>query len=113
MYSPMTAIEVTAPYAMMLFSAGLARMSEQPTHSQIELVGVPVRAFTLAQSRSRQRTVPREGVRHTGVRGHRRHTAEELGDRADEQQEQADGPPAASMKIWAGGSPVGLSRSAS
>ena len=50
MYSPITAMEVTAKYAVVLFSAGLARMSEQTVQSQMELVGVPVRRLTFAHS---------------------------------------------------------------
>src|ERR1700694_3266903 len=45
MYRPMTAIDVTARYAVRLNIAGAARTIEQATHNQMEVVGVPVRGL--------------------------------------------------------------------
>ena len=47
----MTAIDVTARYAVALNRDGTAKMIESVTQNQIELVGVPVRGFTLDQIR--------------------------------------------------------------
>src|SRR5665811_623574 len=44
----MTAIDVTARYAVVLNNAGTASKIDSEMHIQIELVGVPVRALTLA-----------------------------------------------------------------
>src|SRR4051794_11293954 len=51
MYSPMTAIEVTARYAVVFHSEGSTSTAEQTTQSQIEFVGVPVRGLTFFQIR--------------------------------------------------------------
>src|SRR2546421_4216197 len=51
MYRPMTAIEVAARYAELLHSDGTTSTVEQTTHSQMELVGVPVRGLTRRQMR--------------------------------------------------------------
>src|SRR3712207_6270078 len=50
MYNPITAIEVTAKYAVVLNSEGLASRIESPTQSQMEFVGVPVRGLTFFHS---------------------------------------------------------------
>src|SRR3954464_14346260 len=47
----MTAIEVAARYAVVFHSDGSTRSVEMVTHSQIELVGVPVRGLTFFQIR--------------------------------------------------------------
>src|SRR5256885_12694221 len=51
MYRPMTAIEVAARYAELFHSDGTTSTVEQTTHSQMELVGVPVRGLTRRQMR--------------------------------------------------------------
>src|SRR6266567_7912162 len=42
---------VAAAYAVAFHSAGSTRIAEHTTHSQIELVGVPVRGLTFRHSR--------------------------------------------------------------
>src|SRR5512138_2119723 len=51
MYRPITAIEVAARYAVVFQSDGRTRRTASVTHSQIELVGVPVRGLTCFQIR--------------------------------------------------------------
>ena len=58
----MTAIEVTARYAVVLFSAGLARMIAQTVQSQMELVGVQVRTLTFDHHREPGRAPSRENA---------------------------------------------------
>src|SRR4051794_29951378 len=50
MYRPITEIAVAARYAVLFHNAGSTRTIEQTTHSQIELVGVPVRGLTCFHS---------------------------------------------------------------
>ena len=49
MYRPITAIEVTARYAVLFHSEGSTSTVEQTTHSQMEFVGVRVRGLTRDQ----------------------------------------------------------------
>src|SRR3954454_8431983 len=104
----MTAIEVTARYAVALNRAGEARITDSATHSQIELVGVPVRGLTLAQIREPGRALSREkanDIREFAVteampqKNCATHTI-------SSRNSATAGEPSASRKIWAGGSPV-------
>src|SRR5690349_19128416 len=47
----MTEMAVAARYAVVFHSAGRTSTTEHTTHSQMELVGVPVRGLTVFQSR--------------------------------------------------------------
>src|SRR3954465_13669664 len=51
MYRPITAMEVTARYAVVFTRDGSTSTVEPTTHSQVELVGVPVRGLTFRQIR--------------------------------------------------------------
>src|SRR6476619_1254646 len=108
----MTAIEVTAKYAVRLFSAGRVSTIDQNTQNQIELVGVPVRGFTLAHSRDPGRALSREKAKD--IREFAVTDAMPQKNCATAQMASIRMPrslPAASMKIWAGGRPVSLPRS--
>src|SRR5665647_3888908 len=113
MYSPITAMEVTAKYAVVLFSAGLARTSEQTVQSQMELVGVPVRRLTFAHSSEPGSAPSRENayvIREFAV-------TDAMPQKycATPQMKMRKSPsllPAASTKICAAGSPVELPSSA-
>src|SRR6476620_3500586 len=114
MYSPITAMDVTAKYAIRLFSAGRARMSEQVTHSQIELVGVPVRGLTFDHSLD-----PGSALSRLNAKDILEFAVTEAMPQkncATAQITTRNSPvcrPAASMKIWAGGKPVALFRALS
>src|SRR4051795_4972766 len=100
----MTAIEVTARYAVVFHSDGRTRMIEIVTHSQIELVGVPVRGLTCFQIREPGSAPSRENaydMRELAVT-----EAMPQNHWATMQMKSRNSPvwrPAASMKIWAGG----------
>src|SRR5947199_8985363 len=105
MYRPMTAIEVAARYAELFHSDGTTRTVEQTTHSQMELVGVPVRGLTLRQIRepgSAPSRLNAYDIRELAV-------TEAIPQKncATTQMNSRNSPvrrPAASMKICAGGS---------
>src|SRR3954453_13746943 len=110
----MTAIEVSAGYAVVFFSDGSTQMVEMVTHSQIELVGVPVRGLTFFQirepgsapSRAKAYDMRELAVTEAIPQNHC----------ATMQMASRNSPvcrPAASMKIWAGCSPSDVVRSAS
>src|SRR5215467_5382467 len=100
----MTAIAVVAAYATMLFSDGSTRMVEHTTHSQMELVGVPVRGFTLLHHRepgSAPSRLNAKAMRELAVTD-----AMPQKNCASTQMNSRNSPmcrPAASMKICAGG----------
>src|SRR3954452_22461306 len=114
MYSPMTAIEVAARYAVVFHSDGSTMIVESVTHSQIELVGVPVRGLTCFQIREPGSAPSREkayDIREFAVT-----EAMPQNHCATMQMKTRNVPalwPAASMKIWAGGRPSAVVRSAS
>ncbi len=62
MYRPMTAIEVTARYAVRFHIAGTVSTIDSATQSQIEFVGVPVRGFTFAHTREPGIALSRENA---------------------------------------------------
>src|SRR2546421_2957242 len=105
MYRPMTAIEVAARYAEVFHSDGTPRIAEQTTHSQMELVGVPVRGLTFRQIRepgSAPSRLNAKDIRELAVTD-----AMPQKNWATTQISSRNSPsrrPEASMKIWAGGS---------
>src|SRR6185369_916366 len=110
----MTAIAVDAPYAYRFFSDGAASTMAQTTHSQIELVGVPVRVLTRRHSRDPGNAPSRlnaKAIRELAVTD-----AMPQKNWATTQISSRNSPrcrPAESMKICAGGNPVADVRSAS
>src|SRR5919202_5856106 len=104
----MTAIEVTARYAVALNRAGEASTTESATHSQIELVGVPVRGLTLAQIREPGRALSREKAKDirelavTDAMPQKNCATQTMNSR----NLATPGEPSASRKICAGGRPV-------
>src|SRR5882757_912796 len=102
----MTASEVAAAYAVTFQSDGTTRMVEIVTHSQIELVGVPVRVLTFFQIREQGSAPSREkayDMREFAVT-----EAMPQNHCATMQMRSRNSPvcrPAASMKICAGGRP--------
>src|SRR3954447_13464474 len=110
----MTAIEVTARYAVVFHSDGSTRMIEIVTHSQIELVGVPVRGLTCFQIREPGSAPSRENA--YDIREFAVTDAIPQNHCAIMQMKTRKVPvlwPAASMKICAGGRPSAVVRSAS
>src|SRR3954453_6629506 len=95
----------------MLCSAGRVSTIEQVTHSQIELVGVPVRGLTFAHSREPGNALSRLNAKD--IREFAVTDAIPQKNWATAQIASRNSPvcrPAASMKICAGGSPVALFR---
>src|SRR4051812_8571790 len=98
----------------MLCSAGVVSTTEQATHSQIELVGVPVRGFTFDHSRE-----PGSALSRLNAKDIREFAVTEAIPQkncATAQMASRNSPvcrPAASMKICAGGRPVALVRAPS
>src|SRR4051794_11875552 len=98
----------------MLCRAGVVRMTEQTTQSQIELVGVPVRGLTRDHSRE-----PGSALSRLNAKDIREFAVTEAMPQkncATAQIASRNSPvcrPAASMKICAGGSPVVLVRARS
>src|SRR3989440_2957891 len=113
MYRPMTAIEVAARYAELLHSDGTTSTVEQTTHSQMELVGVPVRGLTRRQMRepgsapSRLNAYAMRELAVTDAMPQKNCATTQMNSR-----NLPSPPPAASMKICAGGKPVADWRSA-
>src|SRR3954471_16073380 len=114
MYRTMTAIEVAARYAVLFHSEGSTSRADHATHSQIELVGVPVRGFTMRQMRE-----PGSGPSRLNAYDIREFAVTDAMPQkncATAQISRSSSPvcrPAASMKICAGGSPVALVRARS
>src|SRR5437016_7123525 len=103
----MTATEVAARYAVVFHSDGRTRIDEQVTHSQIELVGVPVRGLTLRQIRDPGIAPSR--LNANDIREFAVTDAMPQKNCATTQMSSRNSPrcrPAASMKICAGGRPV-------
>src|SRR3954471_6140314 len=114
MYKPITAIEVTARYAVVFHNEGSTRIIDMATHSQIELVGVPVRGLTFFHIRDPGSAPSRENA--NAIRELAVTEAIPQNHCATMQMNTRNVPalcPAASMKICAGGRPRELVRSAS
>src|ERR1700727_324635 len=113
MYSPITAIEVTAAYAVKLQIAGSASTIEQPTQSQMEFVGVPVRGLTFAQrfdpgiALSREKAKLMREFAVTEAMPQKNWAPQTMKSR----NFATDGLLSESRKICAGGSPVGVASS--
>ena len=113
MYRPMTAIEVTAKNATVLFRAGSAITIELATHSQIEFVGVPVRGLTVAHSREYGSAPSRLNayvIRELAVTDAMPQKNWAMATTSSSSLPSVA--PAESTKIWATGSWVSLARSA-
>src|SRR3954467_13789129 len=110
MYRPITAMEVTAAYAVAFQRYGSPRTKAPPAASQMALVGVRVRGLMWCQKDEAGSAPSREKaeiIRDVSV--------------ADAMPQSSWAPmamssrslppvsPTASMKIWAGGTPVGVS----
>src|ERR1051325_11182186 len=114
MYSPITAIEVAARYAVVFHNDGSTSRVDIVTHSQMELVGVPVRGLTCFHSREPGSAPSR--AKAYDIREFAVTEAIPQNHCATMQMKSRNTPtlwPAASMKIWAGGSARSVVRSAS
>src|SRR3954452_17917135 len=114
MYRPMTATDVAAREAVVFTSEGSTSTVEQVTHSQIELVGVPVRGLTCFHSREPGSAPSRANA--YDIREFAVTEAMPQNHCATMQMNSRNVPvlwPTASMKICAGGSPSDVVRSAS
>src|SRR4029079_14014279 len=104
----MTEIAVAARYAVVFQNAGSTSTTEQTTHSQMELVGVPVRRLTFFQScdpGSAPSRLKAYAIRELAVTD-----AMPQKNWATTQMPRRTMPvlwPVASRKIWAGGKAVG------
>src|SRR4051794_2051126 len=110
----MTAIEVAAAYATVFQSDGTTSRVEIVTHSQIELVGVPVRGLTCFQIREPGSAPSR--AKAYDMREFAVTDAMPQNHCATTQMKSRNSPvcrPAASMKICAGGRPREVACSAS
>src|SRR3954454_16017904 len=114
MYSPITAIEVAARYAVVFHNDGSTSSVESETHSQIELVGVPVRGLTCFHNREPGSAPSRANA--YDIREFAVTDAIPQNHCATMQMNSRNVPvlwPTASMKICAGGRPSAVVRSAS